>query len=244
MQNKFAVVALILFTCPIHSIVAQEEPAASWTGRAEFGLDGQTGNSERLSLKGLVQTTRATDFARLSLYLRGQFEETSGERSKNEIIAGTKYERDLSERTFAFLHIEMERDEFESLDLRSTLTVGIGYFLIRAETHELKIRAGPSYQHEELDDGSTTDNLLAGLGYDYRLDLNERIRFTSTLSYFFNATEMDDWRLTAENAAEIPISTDAAWKLRLGIRNAYDALPQPGVERLDTSYFTSLTYDW
>lgn len=249
MRSKLTILTLILLAFLPQTIMAQEavpeeEPAASWTGRAELGLDGQTGNSERLSFKGLIRSKRKTEFTRLSLYLRGQFEETGGERSKNEIIGGTKYERDLNERTFAFLHLELESDEFEDLDLRTTFTAGLGYFVIRKETHELKVRGGPSYQHEELDDGSTTDNLLAELGYDYRLDINERVRLTSTLSYYFNATDVDDWRLTAENAAEIPLSTDTAWKLRLGVRNEYDALPQPGIERLDTSYFTTLTYDW
>lgn len=244
MRNKQFMIALTLLLITVQVSSAEEAPETSWTGRAEFGLDGETGNSERLNVKGLIRTKRETDFARLTLYVRGHFEESGGERSTNEIIGGTKFERDLSERTFAFVHWELESDEFEDLDLRSTLTGGLGYFVVRAERQELKVRGGPSYQHEELDDGSSTDSILVQLGYDYRLDLNERIRLTSTLSYFFNATDTDDWRLTAENAAEIPISMDAAWKIRLGIRNEYDALPQPGIERLDTSYFTSLTFDW
>lgn len=217
---------------------------ANWTGRAELGLNGSSGNSDRINASAGVTATRTDVVDRLTLYLRGQYEESNGERSKNEVIGGVRYERDLSPRLFAYTRLELEYDEFENLDFRSTLAGGLGYFLIRNPRQDLKIRGGVAYQHEEFGDGSSDDKPLAEVGYDYRLDVKQWLRFNSTLTYFVDPTNVDDWRATAENSADLPLGTPSKWKLRLGVRNELDSDPLPDIESLDTTYYLSLVYLW
>jgi len=219
-------------------------PSAKWTGRAELGLNGSSGNSDRFNANAGVSTLRTGLVDRLTLYLRGQYEESNGDRSKNEVIGGARYERDLSPRLFAYTRLELEYDEFENLDFRSTLAGGLGYFLIRNPRQDLKIRGGLAYQHEEFGDGSSDDKPLAEAGYDYRLDVRQWLRFNSTLTYFVDPTNVDDWRATAENAAEVPITATQGWKLRFGVRNELDSDPLPGIESLDTTYYMGLVYNW
>lgn len=219
-------------------------PAANWTGRAELGLNGSAGNSDRINANAGVSALRTDVVGRLTLYLRGQYEESNGERSKNEILGGVRYERDLSPRLFAYTRLELEYDEFENLDLRSTLAGGLGYFLIRNPRQELKIRGGLAYQHEEFGDGTSDDKPLAEAGYDYRLDIRQWFRFNSTLTYFVDPTNVDDWRAVAENAAEVPITPTQGWKLRFGVRNELDSDPLPDIESLDTTYYMGLVYNW
>ncbi len=220
------------------------KPPASWIGRAELGLKGNSGNTERFDVHGLLSTTRTDVLGRLTLSLRGQYEESSSVRTRSEILAGLRYERDLSPRLFAFTRLELEYDEFENLDLRSTLAGGLGYFLLRNPGQDLKVRLGAAYQHEEFGDGTSEDKPLAEAGYDYRLDLRRWLRYTSTLTYFVDPGDTGYWRLEAENAADVPLSNVSGWKLRLGVRNEYDAQPLPGIEYLDTSYYLSLVYAW
>ncbi len=220
------------------------KPPANWTGRAELGLNGSEGNSERFAALAGFTATRMDIKDRLTLYLHGQYEESNGEQSKNELIGGLRYERDLSPRLFAYTRLELEYDEFENLDLRTTLAGGLGYFLIRSPRQDLKIRGGLAYQHEEFGDGSSDDKPLAEAGYDYRLDVRQWLRFNSTLTYFVDPTDVDDWRATAENAADLPLSSSTGWKLRLGVRNEFDSDPLPEIESLDTTYYMSLVYAW
>lgn len=236
--------ALVAMGAPKKLLAAGEKPPANWKGRAEFGLKGESGNTDRLNVQGRVTTTRETEADRLTLYLRGEYETQEGNRTANEVIGGTRYERDLNDRLFAFARLELEYDEFEDLDLRSILSGGLGYFFIRSDRQELKGRAGLGYTHESFSDGTRTDNLVAEFGYDYRLDIRKWLRYTSDFTYYLPLTEVNDWRFTAENAGEIPIGDTEAWKLRFGVHNDYDNAPQPGVESLDTMYFTSLVYNW
>ncbi len=223
-----------------------EPPRANWTGRAELGLTGKSGNTDRIDARALVSATRTGERDRLMLTLRGAYAEVEGARSQNEVMGTQIYERDVSPRLFVFEKLELEYDEFENLDLRATLTGGLGYFLLRSERQELKVRGGLAYQHEEFSNGVSTseDSFLAEFGYDYRLDVSKWFRYTSRFGYYFEPADVDEWRIDAENAAEIPLSQKSGWKLKFGVRNEYDNTPQPGIEELDTTYYTSLVYNW
>jgi putative salt-induced outer membrane protein YdiY len=229
-------------------VTALEEEQAKyddpWSLRLQFGLSGATGNNERLNFDGRTEALRETPDERLSLFAAGQYAEEQGQRSENEIRGGAKLEVDVSSKTFVYGKTGLEFDEFEDLDLRTTLTAGLGYFFWEKEDHELKGRLGAGYQHESFMNGVSQDEGLLELGYDWRYDLNTKLRLTQNLTYYPTLGEpFADYRLDVETAGEVPLSEDQAWKLRLGVRNEYNAMPQPGVERLDTFYFLDFVYD-
>lgn len=221
------------------------EPFANpWSLRLEAGLRGRTGNQERISFDARAEARREVPDERLLLYSEGHYAEQSGTRSQNEIRGGGKLEVDISEKFFVFGKGELEFDEFENLDMRTTLSSGLGYFFWEKPDHEFKGRVGLGYQHESFMDGTTADQGLLELGYNYRYDFNPWLRFTHDLTYYPTFEDpVGDYRIEAETAGEVPLSENKAWKLRLGMRNAYDAQPQPGIDRLDTLYFLNLVYD-
>ena len=215
-----------------------------WKARFELGLNGDTGNNERFATRGRIEAKRETAHERLIIYVQGQYAKENGESTANEIFGGTRLEVDLDERWFVFGHVQLEKDEFEDLELRATATGGIGYFFIREADHELKGRAGIGFEHESFDSGEDERDIVAELGYDYRIDFNEWLRFTHSLTYYPALGDpLSDYRLVAETAGEVPLSKEEPWKLRLGMRNEYDGDPQPGIDYLDTSYFLNLVYD-
>lgn len=223
---------------------APEKPRVNWIGKAEVGLTGKSGNTDRVDARALVSTTRVGPRGRLILTLRGAYAQVDGTRSQNEIMGTELYERDITDRLFGYQKLELEYDEFEDLDLRATLTAGLGYFVIRSKKQELKVRGGIAYQREQFNGGVTEDNFITEAGYDYRLDLNKWLRFTSRFTFFMEPADFDAWRFDAENAAEIPLSQKSGWKVKLGVRNEFDNMPQPGIEELDTTYYASLVYNW
>lgn len=218
--------------------------AKPWSTRLEIGLTGTTGNNENISFRGRAETKRITPDDRTYLYIEGNYASKNGERSKNEIFGGVKFEVDITKMLFAYGKLELEYDEFENLDLRSTATGGLGLFLIRKDEQELKVRAGAGYQHEAFDDGTNTDNAVLEAGYDYRIDINKWLRFTHSLTYYPILDDpMKNYRLDIVTGVEVPLGKDENWKLKAGVHNEYNAEPRPGIDRLDTSYFLNLVYD-
>lgn len=217
-----------------------------WSGRFEFGLNGQSGNKDRLAFNGRAETKRETETERLLLYIEGHYAEDDNERSTNEIFGGANLEVDFTQRWFAYGRGKLEFDEFEDLDLRAVITAGVGYFFIQEEDHEWKGRVGVGYQHESFDDGTTEDEAILEIGYDYRKDISEWLGFTHTLTYYPSLTDnpLDSYRLFADAALEIPLTRDKAWKVRTGVRGEYDSEPKEDIEKLDTFYFLNFVYDW
>lgn len=219
-------------------------PKKEWTARVEAGLDGKTGNTERVAFHGRAEANQDLGDERLKLYFGGAYSKENGVRSTNEIIGGALKEWDLTDRLFAFGRLELEYDEFENLDLRATVTGGLGYFLIREDDQELKVRGGIGYQHQKFDDGSKTDDVIGELGVDYRKEITPWLLFTHSTTWYPTIDDpIEDWRGVSETAGEIPLA-DNAWKLRLGVRFEYDNEPEDDVERLDTTYFANLVWEW
>jgi len=216
-----------------------------WSGRLEFSLDGQSGNSERVNLRFRAQATRETESERLNLFAESRFSREEGSETVNEIFGGARLDVFFAERWFAFGRTRFETDRFEDLDLRAEATVGAGYFVVKKPKHEFSVRAGVGFVFESFDDGTSESDVVAEAGYDWRLELDENLRLTHSLTYLPGLTDpATDFRLRVETALEVPIGDTEAWRIRAGLRNEFDNDPQPGVEELDNFYFVGLVYDW
>lgn len=226
--------------------LALEEMENPWSGRVAGGLNGATGNTERISARARIDLLRDTGSERLRLFAQGKFASEDGDETEREIKGGADLEVDISERWFVFSRLELEHDEFENLDLRTTVTGGFGYFLIREPDQTFKLRGGLGFEHDSYTDGSSESDLVGSLGWDYALDMNEWFGLTNSLTYYPSLTSdpFNDFRVEVDTAVEVPLTRDEAWKLRAGVENDYDNKPQPGIESLDTTYFLSLVYDW
>lgn len=256
------------------------EPTAAeegWKGRAELGLNGQTGNKERLDVRAGIDVNRKSEGTRLNLYLKGQYAETNSERSANEVMGGTRAEWDISERTYVFGKLDLEHDEFEDLEVRATATTGLGHFFVKRETLELKGWLGAGYEHETFkkdpepvpddlpkpttleesirqillitrqDDviTTTTDEVVAEAGYSYRQDFKKNFRFKHGITYYPSVDDpFEQYRVTADTSMEFPVGKEPDWTVRAGVRNEFDAAPQEEVDKLDTTYYLNLGYNF
>ncbi len=216
-----------------------------WKIRLELGLNGSTGNTEEVNFRGRAEAKRTGLHDRLTVFTEVNFGRQSGTRSKNEALGGVNLEIDINERWYTYGRIGLEYDEFESLDIRATAAIGVGYFAIKKPNHELKLRAGAGYRHESFNTGISTDEGIVEFGYDYRIDVNEFVSITDSLTYQPSLDDpLGDYILVHQIAAEIPLGKkDNNWKLKVGMKNEYDSMPQPGIDRLDTSYFLNLVFD-
>ena len=217
--------------------------ANPWKTRIELGLNGETGNTEKINFIGRIEANREVEADRLKIYAQSRFGRENGVRSVNEHLGGVNIERDISDRTFVFGKGYLENDEFEDLDIRARVTAGVGYFVIKKDKHEFKVRGGAGYQHETFGSGVSDDEGVAELGYDYMVDINDYVRITQAVTYFPSFDRLSEYRLVHEIAGEVPLNKEETWKLRIGMKNEFDDAPQPGVERLDTYYFMNFVFD-
>ena len=228
-----------------------EAPAAArtaddvWSAKATLGLSASEGNTDKTNLNGKFTTTRKTDFDRLNLGVQGRYATDEGEETENEIIATGKLERDFSDHLFAFGSLKLERDKFEDLDLRSNLTVGLGYFVIKEEGHEFKPRLGFGYEVSAFQSSPNEESFVLSAGWDYKRDLWKDLTFTHAFTYLPVLEEpTDEYRLESEAIVSYPFAGGTGWNLDFSIRHQYDNSPAANVDRLDTYYSLGLTREF
>ena len=214
-----------------------------WSFRVEAGVKGETGNTEKISSNARVEVRRKTPKDRMLLYFEGRHSNENGQDSEKEFIGGAKLEVDVSKKLFAWGRTEFEHDPFEDMNLRSTATGGLGYFFLREEDQWLKVLGGLGFRHESFQSGGTEGRIIGEAALDYMKEIAPWLRFKHDTVYNPSFEDLGDYRITMENSAEIPLAKGSDWKIRLGIKNVYTAIPSPDVDRrLATTYFANLVW--
>lgn len=215
-----------------------------WSVTLALGIDGQSGNTDRTVVNGRLDIKRTIDNERLFLYGQGRFSHENGQDTVKEVLGGATLEVDIDEQWFVFGRGELEFDKFENLDLRSRIAGGFGYFVIKQPEEELKLRGGIGFQHESFNTGVSDDLAVADLGWDYRKDIAPWLQFNHSVTLLPAFEDINQTRIIMDNAAEIPLNPDKNWKLRVGVRNEYDSMPEPGIKRLDNFYYLNIAWQW
>lgn len=217
----------------------------AWTGKFELGLSGSEGNTKAQKFDAKIAAHRKSEFDRLDLSLQGRSASDEEGQTESEVIAKAKLERDFSDRWFAFGASSFERDKFEDIDLRTSLTTGVGYFAIKKPTQEWKPRAGLGYLYEAYKSSPDEGSFVLDLGFDYWVNAGGQLKFSHTLNYLPSLEDPGaDYRLESEAAVAYPLSKDKAWNIIFSLRHEFDALPAPDVDKLDTYYKVGLGYDF
>ncbi len=213
-----------------------------WSSTLEAGGVMKEGNADTIDARGRFDVKRKTPDDLLEFFLAAEYSEQDDLRTKNEYRGGIRYESTLSERKYWYTRLVLEFDEFENLDMRSTAAFGYGYYWTKEPATELKTSVGLGYRHESFKTGDTQDSAVIDLGLNYRCDLGDWAQFTHAAAYAPDFEEFDDYRVDFDTAIVLPFKKDN-WKLKIGIRNEYNAQPQPGIVRLDNTYYANVVLD-
>lgn len=224
-----------------HPKVAARLEAAQpkWTATLEGGVTRTEGNTDTLEGHGRFDVKRKTSNDLLEFYLAGNYGEENKRRTKNEYFGGIRYENNMTDRWYWYARTRLEFDEFEDIDLRATAAAGFGYYWLKQANHELKTGIGAGYRHESYDGGRTENDAVLDLGLDYRRDIADWLQFTHSTTYSPDVEDFDNYRLACDTALLLPLKNDV-WSWKLGMRNEYNSNPQPGFDRLDNTYYTSI----
>jgi hypothetical protein len=221
---------------------AAARSARAWAYEASLAINGRTGGSEKFAGALGFKATLESPQDKLVFTLQAEKAEDNGVETANRQFAGADYSSFFTPANVWYARTSIEKDDIKALDLRSTTAFGIGRKLIKKDVQDLELRAGLSYLYETYANGTKFDSpgLDAALIHSYQFKtgkLNNLLSYTPTFEDFGN------YRLHHESTYEMPI-TASLWKLKLGLTNDYTSQPQPGVDRLDTLYFTSLILNW
>jgi hypothetical protein len=221
---------------------AAAKAARTWAYEAALAINGRTGGSEKfagaLSLKATLESAQD----KLIFMLQAEQAEDNGVETANRQFAGVDYSAFFTDKNVWYARTSIEKDEIKALDLRSSTAFGIGRKVIKNDIQDLELRAGLSYIYETYANGTQFDSpgLDLALLHTYQF---KNGKLANSLSYTPTFKDFGNYRIHHESTYEMPI-TASLWKLKMGVSNDYTSMPQPGIDRLDTLYFTSLILNW
>lgn len=216
-----------------------------WKGTVEFGLNGSSGNTERVNLRAGMAANRKTDKIETSLNFTYVWAKDEGDNTENRARVDLRNDWLLGDDTpwRAFLKGSFEFDEFQQWDTRVSVFAGLGYeFIDTSETFLLgRIGAGVTREFGSDDNDIMPEGLL---GLDFRHALTERQQITATAEFLPDLEDLGQFRALGRASYDILIDPEANLKLKLGVEDRYDSDPGDGFRRNDFDYFALIAWEF
>ncbi len=183
--------------------------------------------------------------------------------SAQNVQGRLRYDRYFGDRMSVFLIGTARNDKFQGLALRLNVDPGFKFIAFKSPKSALWVEAGYDFQADlrteagrlELDaTGAPTGVKLAATRTDhsarlfvgFRRAFTQDITFSTGLEYLqsFITTDLGDKNSRLNLNAVIAAKLFKGFSIGAGFNAAYDRLPIPGREQLDTTTTVSLIYGW
>jgi putative salt-induced outer membrane protein YdiY len=217
---------------------AAQKPA--WHGTFELGITGQDGNKRVFSGNAALNIKREQEGLTLSGYALGRYGTDDGVVNINQQRAGGRTESVINKDWFWYSALDLERDEFKDLSLRTTAAVGIGRTWWKEGDDFWKTGAGVGFAHESYESGGSDIFPIAQFTSDYSKKIREGVLFTDRTTLTPDLANLKGWRAENDAALQMALNKGGDWRLKIGMNNQYDNEPSPDVKRLDTFYYLNL----
>lgn len=231
------------------AVVAVDEGPASfwdgWTGGFELGLNGSSGNTERLSFRVGASAGRITDELDTKASVIFSYAKDESDVTDNMFVGNLRndwlFSDDSPWRIFA--NGTFEFDEFQDWDVRLSGSGGPGYEFYDDDKTFLLGRIGVGLTREI--GGSENAIIPEGvLGIDFKRQLTERQKVTATVDYLPELSDLGPYRVNSEAAWEMLVDPEVNMSLKIGITDRYDSSPGLGFNRNDLDYFAMLVWSF
>lgn len=242
-RHTAIVFLLAVLLGPQPELSAQEEREPAWYDQAEFSLVVTAGNTQSNTFGVKNRLERVFPAARLAfdagglrvesgttertaIGVPGDFdviEATDTETKAENYFAALRYDRELSDRSYAYGSGGWVRNRFAGIDDRWTGAAGLGWKLIETERTAFQADLAATVTSEQPVVGAS--NSFGGLRFTWDLShaLTETTKLTSALTVDENLSDTEDLRADFDNAVAVDIS--GALALKTGVKLLFDNQP-------------------
>ena len=227
---------------PVVAMAINPPPQGLWAGSVTVGANLQSGNTDRASASVAAGAERRTDRDRFSLGFLYNYGKENDQLTVRNTYASGKYDYFFTKKLYGYLALELLNDQFQDIDLRTTVGPGIGYQIWDDPIKSLAFEGGVSYVSENLRVGEDNDYFAARLGLNLRYNLFKSVVFTNRLLYFPSLEQFSTYTLRNEAAVTTPLG--AQWALKLANIYQYNSEPSPGLGNTDSQWILGLQYSY
>lgn len=193
-----------------------------WRGYFDANLALTAGNAETKTFANAAGATRETTRDTVKLYFTSLFAEnsTAGDRvvTANAIRGGSRYELNVNDKMFTYGFVDLEYDEFQSLDLRNVLGGGFGYHAVKNERMRFDVFGGGAFNQEFFSNDITRRSAEITVGEEFSYTLTDRTSFNERLTFYPNLTETGEYRLQFDTGLVTEVFRWMSWNVTFSDR--------------------------
>ena len=220
---------------------SEQKAYGAWGGFLDAGLSLSRGNSETTNLTVGATATRTTEKDKASGFLNSIYSrsKTNGVdlTTANAVHAGLRFDFNLSDKIFAFVFTDFDRDRFQQLNLRNVLGGGLGYHVVKTDATNFDLYGGGSLDQEYF---STLDRksgeLLVGETFDRKFSGAFSVK--EKLEFYPNLSDTGQYRVVFDAAAVTKMTKIFSWELDASDR--YISNPVNGLKGNDLLLTTGI----
>ena len=223
---------------------SKEALQRKWKYQGGLDLLGQTGNNEEFTVGLNLEAKLKGPQDELAFFAEYENRETNGITAEDRIAGGVSYESFFSEHYGWYARTELEKDDADRIDFRSTSAVGASFRVINKDYQTLVLRSGLGYRNTTFSNATPNESsatLDFGLNHMYRH--NDVFVMNNKLTFVPSIDDFAQYRIVHDSGIEVPVGSSQNWKMRFGIKNEFDSEPAAN-EKLDTTYYTRMIYAW
>jgi putative salt-induced outer membrane protein len=217
--------------------------------RASFGLGASnaSGNTRATALSMNADAVKATKQDKVSLYGNAQYAKNNGATTGEQFRLGSRYDYNFGTQWFGFGGLDLERNKFANLKLRSLLSAGVGYHLIKTDRTSFDLFGGvglngDKYIASTMIDGAnrTSYNYTTlVLGEESTHKLSDSTSFKQRLTLVPNLKNTGEYRANWD--AGLAVAMSKAMNLNVGFSLAHNSEPGTGRKATDTLLTTGIS---
>jgi len=223
-------------------VVAVNPPPVKLTGNITLGGTSQSGNTDRLSGSIGAEAGIKSDHSRFSLRFLFNYAEEKGQETANNTYLNLEYDYFFTKKFYGLLALELYKDRFAGLNLRTVVGPGAGYQLWDDPVKSLSFEAGVTYFNEDRIDNPNKDWVAARLAGNFRYQFFKFITFAERIEFYPSVTYGGEYTLRNEASLISPLG--AAWSLKLSNIWLRNSDPPAGFERDDITWILGLQYSF
>jgi putative salt-induced outer membrane protein YdiY len=213
-----------------------------WKGNVTVGGNYQTGNTDRINFAVGADALRKSDMERYSLNFLFNYSEENSNKTGESYYGAGQYDYFFTKRIYGYMGIELLKDKFKDLSLRTVLGPGAGYQVWDEETRSLTVEGGISYFSENFivaeDDDFITGRLAGNLMYKLMTSLT----LTDQLIIYPSFENFGEFQLRNDAALSTPLAS--GWALKLINILEYDSDPPVDIENTDWNWILTMQYSF
>ncbi|MCX5913560.1 MAG: DUF481 domain-containing protein, partial [Deltaproteobacteria bacterium] len=218
------------------------KPPAKLTGNISLGGAYQTGNTDRRSFSAAADASIKGERDRFGIRFLFNYAEEKEEVTARNTYGSLKYDYFFTKQFYGYLGLELLRDHFKDLNLRTIVGPGVGYQVWDDPVKFLFLEGGIAYYSEDRRDAQDDSWVAARLAGNFRYTLSKYLTFSDRLEFYPSLANANDFTLRNEAAILSPIG--AGWSLKLANIIDYDNSPPQYISKTDMTWILGLQYSF